>query len=130
MRVTLPSGEHWRYSDVPLDGSVDVGDELKAWFYDDSPHSAYFANEFYNQGIARYSVAFSGRSNWGSIFCNVFCDDFWTHNPMGSMAQKVKEATSAYQFSSKTRDCMSVAALKNSQDGIDDHPGKKDLNIR
>jgi hypothetical protein len=46
VKVMPPSGEPLYYSGVSLAGSVDVGDELKAWFYDGDPDSAYFSNWF------------------------------------------------------------------------------------
>jgi hypothetical protein len=47
VKVTPRSGQPWYYRDISLKGSVDVGDELKAWFYDDNPDSTSFENRFY-----------------------------------------------------------------------------------
>lgn len=46
VKVTTRSGQRWYYDDVPLAGRMAVGDELKAWYYDGDPDSAYFEDWF------------------------------------------------------------------------------------
>lgn len=72
VEVTPPSGQPSYYNDVPLDGSVAVGDELKAWFYDGSSNSASFENWFETSSKEAFATP------WPSVEGQLAIAFFWT----------------------------------------------------